>query len=196
MTPICASLVAKRIAPCTERQGGQPPHTDGARFAALSRFGLAAPARIATTADPASKRPFGKSTFKMPKPMLHALKAFAKATGQFQYVAADEAIRQYLAREIASLDSPRREMLEALRRQYDLQDPMPVDLPNPAAVTPKAPEARMSSAMPAPPRPCVVRFPIREDASQASGGTPAAKVGCLKATMRKILTLLSRQGRK
>jgi len=78
----------------------------------VSRLGLIARpgrARRVLRAAPAGDAPYKRGTYKLPKSLLARLRAYAEATGQYQYVIVTKALQKFLL-ESAARGDPRRDL--------------------------------------------------------------------------------------
>jgi predicted DNA-binding protein len=91
-----------------------------------------APTEAQTPADVAAKR----RTFRLPGRLANRMKAYAATTGQYQYVVATEALRQFLDEAVPALDFARRARMAEIQSHLEA----PPIVPPPGAADQAAPD--------------------------------------------------------
>jgi hypothetical protein len=133
-----ASLVAGRLGLAIPRDGECP--RAGGRLGRLgcgpSRFGLLPPRAVPSLPRMTDSRGVRKKgTFRLPRRLLHRLKAFAATTGSFQCAIVAEALQQHLGGATAGLHLLHQAEIAALTNRYE------AEADERAAVRPCSPQA-------------------------------------------------------
>jgi len=123
-----ANLVAGRLGPVQTSDRGQRPVEARVRYG-VWRLGLRPAPRppVHHTAHHRGHAPsadlYRKGSYKLPKFLVHWLKAYAQATNRYQYNVVTQALEAYMASSMRRLRPDEREELAILERQYDTLDP-------------------------------------------------------------------------